>query len=104
MEFIPYIGPFLALLPALAIVAGMGLIPIVSILVLYIFIQQAENNILVPLVMSKALDLSPFFILLMMTIMASLFGIMGILLAIPFTAILQIVVRDALAWKNGEEK
>lgn len=100
MEFIPYIGPFLALLPALAIVASMGIIPIASIIVLYILIQQAENNILVPMIMSKTLDLSPFLILLMMTVMASLFGIIGILLSIPFSAILQIIVKDFLEKKE----
>ena len=106
MEFIPYIGPFLALLPALAMVAGMGMVPVLSIFALYILIQQTENNILVPLVMSKTLDISPFLILLMMTVMASLFGIVGILLAIPFTAILQIIVKDVLARrkKGTEEK
>lgn len=96
MEFIPYIGPFLALLPALAIVASMGMTPVVSILVLYIIIQQAENNIIVPMVMSKALNLPPFLIILVMTVMASLFGIAGILLAIPFAAILQILTQDLL--------
>jgi len=101
MEFIPYIGPFFALLPALAIVAGMGIAPIISILILYILIQQAENNILVPMVMSKTLDLSPFLILLMMTVMASIFGITGILLAIPFAAILQIIVKDFLERKTS---
>jgi predicted PurR-regulated permease PerM len=74
----------------------MGITPIVAVLVLYVCIQQAENNILVPMVMSKALNLSPFFILLMMTVMASLFGITGILLAIPFAAIIQILVKDTL--------
>jgi len=100
MEFIPYIGPFLALLPALALVAGMGIVPIVSIIILYILIQQIEGNVLVPVVMSKTLDLSPFLILLMMTVMASLFGIVGILLALPFTAILQIIVKDVLKRKD----
>lgn len=96
MEFIPYVGPFLALLPALAIVAGMGMTPVVSVLILYIIIQQAENNIIVPMVMSKTLSLPPFLIILVMTVMASLFGIAGILLAIPFAAILQILVQDLL--------
>ena len=74
----------------------MGITPVVAILILYILIQQAENNILVPMVMSKTLNLSPFFILLMMTAMASLLGIVGILLAIPFAAVLQIIVKDIL--------
>ncbi|NDK19845.1 AI-2E family transporter [Candidatus Gracilibacteria bacterium] len=104
MEFIPYIGPFIALLPALALVAGMGIIPIVSVIILYILIQQAENNILVPMVMSKSLDISPFLILLMMTVMASLFGVIGILLAIPFTAVLQIIINDILEKQEGKKK
>lgn len=104
MEFIPYVGPFLALLPALAIVAGLGIIPVASVFILYILIQQTENNILVPMVMSKTLNLSPFLILLMMTVMASLFGITGILLAIPFTAIIQIVVNDMLGKKETKKK
>lgn len=104
MEFIPYIGPFFALLPALAIVAGWGMIPIISIIILYTLIQQTENNILVPMIMSKTLDLSPFFILIIMTIMASLFGIAGILLAIPFAAILQIIVNDFLDKKSLQKK
>lgn len=102
MEFIPYIGPFLALLPALAIAAGMGMPAVVTVFVLYILIQQAENNILVPMVMSKTLDISPFFILVVMTAGASLFGIVGILLAIPFAAIAKILTRDFIAWKKQQ--
>lgn len=96
MEFIPYIGPFIALLPALAIAATLGITPVIIVTILYITIQQAENNVIVPVVMSRALDISPFLILLTITIMASLFGITGILLAIPLTALLQMVVRDLL--------
>ena len=96
MEFIPYIGPFLALLPALAIAANMGLTPIIAVLILYIVIQQLENNVLVPLVMSKTLDISPLLILVVMMIGASLFGITGILLAIPFAALLRLAVSDWL--------
>lgn len=96
MEFIPYIGPLIALLPALAIAATLGIVPIIAVTILYITIQQTENNIIVPVVMSRALDISPFLILLTITIMASLFGIVGILLAIPLTALLQMVVRDLM--------
>ncbi|MDP2104174.1 MAG: AI-2E family transporter, partial [Candidatus Gracilibacteria bacterium] len=49
---------------------------------------------------SRALDISPFLILLTMTVMASLFGIPGILLAIPLTALLQMAVRDVLGKKQ----
>jgi predicted PurR-regulated permease PerM len=42
------------------------------IVVLYVIIQQTENNILVPYVMSKSLDLSPFFVFIVMLLGASL--------------------------------
>lgn len=104
MEFIPYIGPFIALLPALAIAGGMGFSAVIAIFILYILIQQCENNIFVPWIMSKSLNLSPFLILFIMTIGADLFGILGILLAIPVAAVLQIFVRDAIEWKKKAER
>lgn len=96
MEFIPYVGPLIALLPALAIAATLGVWPAIIIIVLYIAIQQLENHVLVPLIMSRTLSISPFLILLVMTVMTILFGIVGILLAIPLAAIIQMVVGDMI--------
>lgn len=71
-EFIPYLGPVLALLPALALALGMGPETVLAVLVLYLVIQQLENNVLVPWLMSKSLDLSPFYVLVMTTVGATL--------------------------------
>lgn len=87
MEFIPYIGPILALVPALIIGLGISWQVAVVITILYIIIQQTENNILVPYVMSRSLDLSPFLVFVVMLIGATLGGILGIILAVPITAI-----------------
>lgn len=100
MEFIPYLWPILALLPALAIAAWISVKAVIVILIIYIIIQQIENNLLVPYVMSKSLDLSPFFVLVMMIIWASLFGIIWIIIAIPLRAVLQIFVKDYLKYKK----
>ncbi|MDD2566206.1 MAG: AI-2E family transporter [Candidatus Gracilibacteria bacterium] len=101
MEFVPYIGPFIALLPALAIAAGLGIKSVIIITILYIIIQQVENNVLVPLVMSKSLSLSPFSVLIAMTIGASLFGIIGIIVAIPIVSIIQIFLLPYLEKKKN---
>ncbi|MDD3793799.1 MAG: AI-2E family transporter [Candidatus Gracilibacteria bacterium] len=103
MEFIPYLGPILALLPALAIALGLGLNTALIILGLYLLIQWVENNILVPYIMSKSLDLSPFFVLFMMTLGASVAGIVGIILAVPLSAVLQIFVKDYLKFKKKKD-
>ncbi|MDP2090735.1 MAG: AI-2E family transporter [Candidatus Gracilibacteria bacterium] len=102
MEFIPYIGPFIALIPALAIGLGLGFNATLIILVLYIIIQQSENNILVPYVMGKNLSISPFSVLIAMVIGASLFGIIGIILSIPMVSIVKIFIHDYIKYKNKD--
>lgn len=103
MEFIPYLWPILALLPALAIAFGLGFDTVLVILWLYLVIQWCENNILVPYIMSKSMDLSPFLVLLMMAIWASVAWIVWIILAVPLSAIIQIFVRDYLKFKKKKD-
>ncbi len=83
MEFIPYIGPLIALIPAVIIGLGISWKAALTITALYLIIQRIENDVLVPYVMSKALDLSPFLVFVVMLAGASLGGILGIILAVP---------------------
>lgn len=100
MEFVPYIGPFIALLPALAIALWLWWKATVIILILYIAIQQLENNVLVPYVMWKTLSLSPFAVLIAMVIGWSLMWIIWIIIAVPVVAIIQIFLIDYLKNKK----
>lgn len=104
MEFIPYIGPFIALLPALVIGLWISWKIGFIILILYIIIQQIENNILVPIIMSKSLELSPFLVFIVMLAGWSLGGIIGIILAVPFAAIIRMLTIDYIRRKNTIEK
>jgi predicted PurR-regulated permease PerM len=90
MEFVPYVWPFIAILPAIAIALWLWFKSVVIVLILYIIIQQIENNILVPYIMWKTLSLSPFSVLIAMIIWASLFWIIWIIIAIPVVSIIKI--------------
>ncbi len=102
MEFIPYIWPFIALMPALAIWLWLWFKASVIIFILYIFIQQFENNILVPFVMWKNLSISSFSVLVAMVIGASLFWVIWIIISIPIVAVWQIFVNDYIKYKNKD--
>jgi predicted PurR-regulated permease PerM len=91
MEFIPYVGPILALVPALIIGLGISWEAAAVLTILYLIIQQFENNVLVPYVMSKNLDLSPFLVFIVMLAGASLGGILGIILAIPVAWVCRVI-------------
>jgi predicted PurR-regulated permease PerM len=88
MEFIPYVGPLIALIPAAII--GLG----ISWKVALGIIQRIENDFLVPYVMSKALDLSPFLVFIVMLAGASLGGVLGIILAVPVAGVVRVIYRE----------
>jgi predicted PurR-regulated permease PerM len=103
MEFIPYLGPIIALVPALIIGFWIGMKAAFIITILYIIIQQIENNFLVPYVMSKSLDLSPFLVFIVMFIGASLGGIMGIILAVPLTGIARVIYVEYMKKRHPDK-
>lgn len=103
-EFIPYIGPIIALIPAIIVSVTLGWKAVIAVIILYFIIQRLENNLLVPLVMSKALDISPFTVLLVMLIWATLFGIVWVLIAIPVSSILSIFVKDWIRYRKQRDQ
>lgn len=93
LEIVPTLGPIIAAIPAviiaLTISPGMAII----IIVLYIFIQAFENNLLVPKIMQRAVGLNPVIVIIGVVIGASLLGVAGALLSIPFISLLAVLYR-----------
>lgn len=100
MEFVPYIGPILSVIPALIIALGISWEASLVILILYVIIQQAENNILVPYIMSKNLDISPLFVFVIMLFGATLGGITGIIVAVPIAGVFKVIYTDWIDQKK----
>lgn len=101
-EFVPAIGPLFAAIPAVLIALTQGgLVWGVVIAALYYVIQWCENNLLVPLIMRRAVGLSPIAILFALLVGISfpdtIHPILGVLLAIPATTILAIFLEDLRA-------
>jgi predicted PurR-regulated permease PerM len=105
-EFIPAIGPFIAAVPAVLIAFTQGgfVMGMVTMGVYYI-IQWCENNLLVPLIMKRAVGLSPIAILFAMLVGVSfpntVHPILGIMLAVPTTTLITIFLED---WRMGGKK
>lgn len=96
-EIVAVIGPILSAVPA--ILAGLLVSPLTALAVaaLYFVIQQLENNLIVPTVMSKAVGVNPLATLLALVIGAKLMGIWGAILAVPILVVAKIVITDLLA-------
>lgn len=93
-ELIPFVGPFIGAVPAVLVAFGQS--PVLGLIValMYIVIQQLENNFIVPKVMQRTTGLNPLVILLVMLIGGKLAGIAGVILAIPVTLIADAFFED----------
>ncbi len=95
LEIIPLFGPVLASIPAIALAFVDGG-PSLGFLVigLYLIIQQFENHLIHPLVVSKVVGVPPILIILSLLVGGHLAGFLGIILAVPLAAVLQELVAE----------
>jgi predicted PurR-regulated permease PerM len=92
LEAVPMVGPLLGAVPAALVALSIAPDKLVWVIVATVVIQQLENSLLVPRVMSKAVGVNPFVTLLAFFAFSSLFGIAGALMAIPMAAIIQLLL------------
>lgn len=96
LEAIPNVGPVLSVVPPMAIALLESPWKAIAVLILYFVIQQLEQYLLVPFVMSKQVSLLPAVTLLSQVIFAIFFGFLGLFLAIPLVIVGQIWLREVL--------
>lgn len=94
LEIVPYLGPILSVVPAFLI--GLAQSPVIglSVLALYLFIQQIENNILVPKIMQRVTGLNPVISILALLVGLKAGGVAGAVLAIPLTMMGIVILED----------
>ena len=94
LEIVPYVGPILsALLPA-TLTAMDDPMRAVYVLVLFYIIQQVENHILIPLIMSRQLTLHPLGVIFFFLVMTYLLGFFGTFVAVPTYACAAILYEE----------
>ncbi|MFY4777002.1 AI-2E family transporter [Metabacillus sp. RGM 3146] len=94
LTVVPFLGPFIGILPALFIAFQQSPIMALKVLIVLVAVQQIEGNLVSPHVMGKRLNVHPLTILLLLLVAGSLYGFIGILVAIPFYSALKTVVQN----------
>lgn len=103
LNFIPIAGPLLAGTLIFVVVSLESLSKAIFVLIVFILIQQIENNVLMPLLSKKMVGLSPILVLLALAIGGVLWGFLGAILSIPLAGILAEFLKDFLKKKKEEE-
>jgi predicted PurR-regulated permease PerM len=90
-EAIPMIGPTIGAVPTLLVTLAVAPDKVIWALLVIFIIQTAENNLLAPRVMDRSVGINPIITILGLSAFGALFGFAGAVLAIPLTAMVQIV-------------
>jgi len=93
LEFVPFVGPIVTAVIAVIIYYPTSPVLALAVVALFIVIQQLESNLLVPKVMQKVSGFNPLIILIAVTLGQNLFGIIGVLVAVPTFMIGSIVFK-----------
>lgn len=101
-EFIPYLGPILGGIPAVLVATSQSPTLGLLTLLLYVIVQQAENQILVPKIMEKAVGISPVVSIVALLVGGELFGVPGAILAIPVATAASVGVMELWKYQKKE--
>lgn len=82
-EFIPYIGPTVAMLPALGIAANAGSGPLIGAIATYAIVRIAQDMIVTPIIQDKVIAVPPAITLFAIVAIGMIFGLAGLVFAAP---------------------
>jgi predicted PurR-regulated permease PerM len=94
VSFIPFVGPLISVIPPVLLALIGTPVDALWVVLAYAIIQTIESYLLQPLIMSRAVSLHPAVVMFALLIMGTLFGLVGVLLAVPLVATLHVLLRE----------
>lgn len=98
LNLIPYLGSFLAVIPALVIGLVAGPFMIVKVIIVFVIEQTIEGRFVSPLVLGSKLNIHPITILFVLLTSGKIFGFWGVLIGIPAYAAVKVIVIHCFKW------
>lgn len=98
LNLVPYLGSFLAMIPALVLGLIAGPVMLLKVIIVFIVEQTIEGRFVSPLILGSQLNIHPITILFVLLTSGSMFGIWGVLLGIPIYASAKVVISEIFDW------
>lgn len=100
-EIIPYFGPIIGAIPAVAVAWSMSRADAVKVLLLVGAVQWLEGNVLAPRILGARVGLHPVVVIFALLLGFELFGVLGMIAAVPVTGIFRVVLERVLAKRSA---
>lgn len=92
-NIIPYFGPIIGAIPAVIVALLDEPMKAIWVIIAFFIIQQTESAILSPKIVGESVGLHPVFVILVLLIGGELFGVIGLIFAIPIAASIKIILN-----------
>lgn len=97
-SIVPYLGPAIAITPALIIAIVTSPFMLLKLIIVWTVVQLIEGKFISPQIMGKTLRIHPITIIFVILTAGNLFGVLGIILAVPGYAVLKVVITHLFKW------
>ncbi|AIQ59614.1 AI-2E family transporter [Paenibacillus borealis] len=95
---VPYLGPVIAITPALVVAMVTSPFMLLKMVIVWTAVQLIEGKFISPQIMGKSLKIHPITIIFVIIFAGKMFGVLGIILAVPGYAVLKVVVTHIFQW------
>ncbi|OAZ50836.1 AI-2E family transporter [Paenibacillus polymyxa] len=95
---VPYLGPVIAITPALIVAIVTSPIMLLKMVIVWTVVQLIEGKFISPQIMGKSLRVHPITIIFVILTAGNLFGVVGIVLAVPGYAVLKVIVTHLFSF------
>ncbi|EAC5037712.1 AI-2E family transporter [Listeria monocytogenes] len=97
-SIVPYLGPAIAITPAIIIAIVTSPWLLIKLIIVWCVVQLLEGKLISPQVMGKTLKVHPITILFVILVAGNLFGVLGVIFAVPGYAVLKVIVTHVFIW------
>jgi predicted PurR-regulated permease PerM len=95
-DLIPYFGPILGAVPAVVLALLDSNVQVFYVILVMIIVQQLESNLLSPKILGDSVGLHPLAVIFVLLTGGHFFGVVGMIIAVPFAAVIKIVINYAV--------
>ena len=96
LSIVPYLGPVIAITPAMLVAASTSWIMVLKMLVVWGIVQFLEGNIISPNIMGRSMNMHPLTVIFVILIGVNIAGVVGAIIGIPVYSILKVLVGKLL--------
>lgn len=98
LNIIPFLGSFLAMVPAIVVGIFVSPIMLISVLIVFMIEQTLEGRLISPKLLGSSMKIHPVTVLIVLLAAGNVFGILGVVFGVPGYAILKVLIYRFYSW------